>query len=78
WKRLVDLLDLSEFAGPEFATYRQRQAQYDAIKTRLDQVFLMLPLAAWLTQLQAHDIPANGLATPEEALDDPAGRVVGR
>ncbi|MFX6218129.1 hypothetical protein ABTF55_20235, partial [Acinetobacter baumannii] len=27
---------------------------------------------------QAHDIPANGLATPEEALDDPAGRVVGR
>ncbi|WP_215908850.1 CaiB/BaiF CoA transferase family protein [Phreatobacter stygius] len=78
WTRLVDLLDLAEFAGPAFATYRQRQAAFEAIKARLDQEFRAQPLAAWLKQLQAHDIPANGLATPEETLDDPEGRVIGR
>lgn len=78
WRRLVAALGLDALAGPEFATYRQRQARHEAIQAQLEAVFRTEPLAVWLDRLQAHDVPANGVTLPETMLDDPEDRVLGR
>ena len=78
WRRLVGVLGLDALAGPDLATYRQRQTRHETIRAQLEAAFRREPLAVWLARLQAHDVPANGVTAPDAMLDAPGDRVLGR
>jgi crotonobetainyl-CoA:carnitine CoA-transferase CaiB-like acyl-CoA transferase len=72
WDRLCLALGRPELAGdPRFTDNPKRVANRDALEGILNSVFATRSTTDWVTQLQAHDIPATPVNDLTAALDLP-------
>jgi crotonobetainyl-CoA:carnitine CoA-transferase CaiB-like acyl-CoA transferase len=72
WQALARVAGKPEWiADPRFATKETRGKHYDVLHSRLAAVFRTDNRAAWLSKLQAADVPAAPLNTLDEVFSDP-------
>lgn len=71
WRRLVQALQLTEFAGAEMEEYRVRVERTAAIAAALRSCFRSRPLAHWVGLLAQHDVPFSTVPDISEVLTDP-------
>ena len=77
WRRLVQALQLTEFAGPELEEYRARVERTAEIAAALRTCFRSRPLAHWVGLLAQHDVPFSTVPDISEVLADPHFRARG-
>jgi crotonobetainyl-CoA:carnitine CoA-transferase CaiB-like acyl-CoA transferase len=72
WRALAEVVGRPEWvADPRFATKETRGRHYDVLRGELAAIFRTDIRAAWLTKLQAADVPAAPLNTLDEVFADP-------
>ncbi|MGE3646637.1 MAG: CaiB/BaiF CoA transferase family protein [Beijerinckiaceae bacterium] len=72
WEALVGVAGKTEWlTDPRFATKEKRGKHYDDLNTGLAEVFRSDTREAWLTRLQAADVPAAPLNTFDDVFSDP-------
>ena len=72
WQRYFELAGQPELAEDQrFADIHARMANLDALFGLLGETFETKPAAEWMTLLNAADLPAALMNTPETVLDDP-------
>ncbi len=72
WQGLVETVGRPELADdPRFATRPARQKNREALVTILEAIFASDSRDAWLTKLEAADVPAGPLNTLDEVVADP-------
>jgi len=77
WRRLVQALQLTEFAGAEMEEYSVRIERTAAIAAALHSCFRSRPLAHWAGLLAQHDVPFSTVPDISEVLTDPHFRARG-
>ncbi len=77
WRRLVQALHLTEFAGPEWEALSARVKRTPEIADVLRTCFRSRPLAHWINVLAQHDIPFSTVPDISEVLADPHFRARG-
>jgi crotonobetainyl-CoA:carnitine CoA-transferase CaiB-like acyl-CoA transferase len=78
WRALVHVAGKPEWLDdPRFASKETRGKNYDALEDALAAAFRTDTRAAWLSKLQAEDVPASALNTLDEVFDDPQVRHLG-
>src|SRR5262249_30338124 len=70
WSTFIRALN-PPWAGPHYATLAQRAKEIDKIYGLLAETFAQRTTAEWLELLQALEIPAAPVRTPDELLHDP-------
>ncbi|MDI9915368.1 CaiB/BaiF CoA-transferase family protein [Rhodococcus sp. IEGM 1379] len=68
WSRLVKVLDLAEWSGPEWSTYREREEESERINAAIAAVVATQSSAAVTELLVAAEVPVASVLSPFEAL----------
>jgi crotonobetainyl-CoA:carnitine CoA-transferase CaiB-like acyl-CoA transferase len=72
WEGLVAALEAPELArDPRFNPRERRIAEYEALQQELEARFAARPLAHWVHQLQAQDVPHASVNRIDEVVHDP-------
>ncbi|WP_144730676.1 CaiB/BaiF CoA transferase family protein [Extensimonas perlucida] len=71
WRRLVQALQLQEFADPAYEDFATRSKAYDAITAALAQRIATQSYAHWAALLESVDVPYGPLNTLDDLADDP-------
>jgi crotonobetainyl-CoA:carnitine CoA-transferase CaiB-like acyl-CoA transferase len=72
WEGLVAALEAPELArDPRFNPRERRVAEYEALQQELEIRFAARPLAHWVHQLQAQDVPHASVNRIDEVVHDP-------
>ena len=71
WQRLVEALDVESLRAPEYATATSRTLHRDAVLETLSTTFLERPSTAWLTLLEAADVPVAPVRNLPQVFADP-------
>ncbi|MCP5153098.1 MAG: CoA transferase [Ectothiorhodospiraceae bacterium] len=72
WQALFEVADRPDLAAdPRFATMAARLANVDVLYAELAAMLATRTTAAWLDALDAANVPAMAVASPDALLDDP-------
>ncbi len=72
WEALIAATQAPDLAAdPRFATRAARIANYEMLRDELDARFARAPLAYWLAQLRAHDVPHAPINRINDVIVDP-------
>lgn len=75
WLALLKVLNCTHLAeDPRFKTRDARRKNYEALETILAPIIASRPRAAWLQQLESHDVPVSPVYNIAEVLVDPQVR----
>ncbi|MFL2687378.1 MAG: CaiB/BaiF CoA transferase family protein [Alphaproteobacteria bacterium] len=78
WEELTNVVGHPEWReDPRFSGWKERQDNYDALKTELDAAFAMDDRAVWLKKLRDADVPAGALYNLAEVFRDEQVRHLG-
>ena len=72
WKRFCPAAGLPELgANPQFATNKDRMANYDDLRPPIDRVFRTATNAEWIARLNAAGVPNGEVRDIGQMLNDP-------